>query len=149
MHTNILKIKGEWRQRIDLHVVLHVNVIVEGLQVEWFASNFILLHLPSFPFQITWKINSKEKMLQECEKNIIYNLIFTNPSLSSSKSKVMNIEVKRFPNITIIQRERGFVFKKLFERQLKLWQRIVLKIFWMLHFESYIYECFEVYKWDT
>jgi hypothetical protein len=59
-------------------------------------------------------------MLQECEKNIIYNLIFTNPSLSSSKSKVMNIEVKRFPNITIIQRERGFVFKKLFERQLKL-----------------------------
>lgn len=59
-------------------------------------------------------------MLRECEKTKIYNLIFTNPSLSSYKSKVMNIEVKRFPNITIIQRERGFVFKKLFERQLKL-----------------------------
>jgi hypothetical protein len=49
-------------------------------------------------------------MLWECEKTKIYNLIFMNPSLSSYKSKVMNIEVKRFPNTTIIQIEGGFVF---------------------------------------
>jgi len=88
-------------------------------------------------------------MLWECEKTKIYNFIFMNPSLSSYKSKVMNIEVKMCPNSTIIQREGGFVFSKLFERQLKLWHGKVLKIFCKWHFESYIYECFEVYKWDS